>query len=327
GDVCDIDRLILPEDRGAVIDEVKTAAGEGRPFLVEYRIARKDGGIRYLQERGRPVRGADGKPFYIDGVILDITGRMKAQRDREEMLARLNDAQKMEAVGTLAGGIAHDFNNLLTVIRGDTELALEITGEQGEAYSCLRQVKKAADRAAELTRKLLLFSRNRHITPVDMDLNATVTEMVKMLNRLIGDNISVSVDLEPGPWTVHAEPSGMEQVIMNLVLNARDAMPDGGIISVSTRNVEITEGGETGDGGRLGQFVRLSVSDNGCGMDEDTMKHIFDPFFSRSQGKGTGLGLTVVYGVVKGLGGWVSVDSGPGNGARFDVYLERAETG
>jgi signal transduction histidine kinase len=119
----------------------------------------------------------------------------------------------------------------------------------------------------------------------------------------------------------------MEQVIMNLVLNARDAMPDGGIISVSTRNVEITEGGETGDGGRLGQFVRLSVSDNGCGMDEDTMKHIFDPFFSRSQGKGTGLGLTVVYGVVKGLGGWVSVDSGPGNGARFDVYLERAETG
>lgn len=328
GEICDIDRLMLSEDRDAVIAEVKAAVGEDRPFLVEYRITRKDGGTSYLQERGRPVRGADGKPLFIDGVILDITGRMKAQRDREEMLARLNDAQKMEAVGTLAGGIAHDFNNLLTVIRGDTELALEITGDQGEAYSCLRQVKKAADRAAELTRKLLLFSRNRHVTPVDMDLNATVTEMVKMLNRLIGENITVSVDLEPEPWTVHAEPSGMEQVIMNLVLNARDAMPDGGIISISTRNVVIGEGANSGAGaGRQGEFVRLSVADTGRGMDEETMKHIFDPFFSRSQGKGTGLGLTVVHGVVKGLGGWTSVDSSPGNGARFDVYLERAETG
>lgn len=326
GDVCSIDLLILPEDRDEVVREVRDSVKAKRPFIVEYRIRHKDGSERYFQERGRPVAGPDGAPVYIDGVIFDMTGLHRAQKEREAMLLRLNDAQKMEAVGALAGGIAHDFNNLLTVIRGDTELAMSYVETDGEAYASLGQVKKAAARAAELTRKLLLFSRNRHVMPEKINMNATVAEMVGMLGRLMGDGVNIEADLEPGLRAVMADASGMEQVIMNLVINARDSMQTGGTIKISTRNTELdAEGCKGRPGARAGRFVRLRVEDNGRGMDEDTIKHIFEPFFTAKEGvKGTGLGLSVVHGVVKGQGGWVEVESAPGKGSRFDVYLEEA---
>lgn len=292
----------------------------------ENEIQTRSGGRRMVAWNNTVLRDANGAIIGLASIGEDITGRIIAQKEREAMLVRLNDAQKMEAVGALAGGIAHDFNNLLTVIRGDTELAMSYVEAGGEAYASLGQVKKAAERAAELTRKLLLFSRNRHVMPVRLVLNTTVADMVGMLVRLMGDGVTIETELEPGLPAVMADVTGMEQVIMNLVINARDSMPGGGTIKISTKGIELdSEGCKGRPGARAGRFVRLRVEDNGHGMDEETVKHIFEPFFTAKVGvKGTGLGLSVVHGVVKGLGGWVEVESAIGEGSRFDVYLEEA---
>ena len=247
----------------------------------------------------------------------------KTQEDQKLLEQRLRQAHKMEAVGRLAGGVAHDFNNLLTIIRGHGDLLLDRGIENASQRNSVEQIKKAADRAVSMTRQLLAFSRLQVLQPRVIDLNAVVAEMGKMLPRLIGEHIEYLFIPDAHLARVKADPGQIEQVIMNLAVNARDAMPDGGKLLVQTRNVELNEAEARNRPPMLpGAYVLFSVSDTGHGMDEKTKAHIFEPFFTTKEvGKGTGLGLATVYGVVKQSGGFIWVESLPGQGATFEIYF------
>ncbi len=250
-------------------------------------------------------------------------GLRKAQQDHQQMEARLRQAHKMEAVGRLAGGVAHDFNNLLTIIRGHSDLILDRPDDGTFLKRSAEQIRKAADRAVALTRQLLAFSRMQVLQPRVLDLNSIISEIGRMLPRLIGEHIEYAFRPGPDLGRVKADPGQVEQVIMNLAVNSRDAMPDGGALIVSTRNVIVSEAeAATRPPMTAGRYVLLSVADTGHGMDDATKTHIFEPFFTTKEvGKGTGLGLATVYGVVKQSGGFVWVESSPGHGAAFDIYL------
>jgi two-component system cell cycle sensor histidine kinase/response regulator CckA len=229
----------------------------------------------------------------------------------------------MEAVGRLAGGVAHDFNNLLTIIRGNSDLLADREGGDNFQRRCVEQIQKASERAASMTRQLLAFSRMQILQPRVLDLNGIISEMGKMFPRLIGEHIEYRFDpgLQLAP--VLADAGQMEQVVLNLVVNSRDAMPEGGKLTVATRNVTMSAK-ETSVRAPMspGEYVLLSVADSGQGMDDETKAHIFEPFFTTKEaGKGTGLGLATVYGIIKQSGGFVWVESSPGNGTRFDIYL------
>jgi signal transduction histidine kinase/CheY-like chemotaxis protein len=245
------------------------------------------------------------------------------EQEKEKLQAQLLQAQKMEAVGTLAGGVAHDFNNLLTAIQGYTEIAL-LDVEKAEPLSNnLEQIHCAAERATSLTRQLLLFSRRQPMEFAAIKVNRTIEGLSKMLKRLIGEDIVIKTDMEPDLWTIQADAGNIEQVFMNLALNARDAMPEGGILSIKTQNVTIDqEYCKVIPEARPGKFVCLSVADTGIGMDSAVLQRIFEPFFTTKEfGKGTGLGLSVVYGIVKQHEGWINVYSEPRQGSVFKVYL------
>jgi signal transduction histidine kinase/CheY-like chemotaxis protein len=251
----------------------------------------------------------------------------KTQEEQEQLEVRLRQAHKMEAVGRLAGGVAHDFNNLLTVIRGNSDLLRERGNADTAQLRYLEQIQKAADRAVSMTRQLLAFSRMQVLQPQVLDLNTTISEMSKMIPRLIGENIEFSFLPEPNLARVLADPGQVEQVFLNLAVNARDAMPDGGKLLVQTRNMTI---GATEARQRPpmspGEYVLLSVADSGQGMSAETRAHIFEPFFTTKEvGKGTGLGLATVYGVVKQSGGFIWVKSAVGKGTTFEIYLPRTE--
>jgi signal transduction histidine kinase/ActR/RegA family two-component response regulator len=250
------------------------------------------------------------------------TSLQRAQKDQQEMEQRLRQAHKMEAVGRLAGGVAHDFNNLLTIIRGHSDLLAERIQDDSQAKN-VDQVRKAADRAVGMTRQLLAFSRMQVLQPRALDLNSVIQEMSKMLPRLIGENIEYCFLPATGLATVMADPGQIEQVLMNLAVNARDAMPDGGKLQVSTANVELSaEEAAKRPAMSPGRYVLVLVADTGHGMDEETKAHIFEPFFTTKEvGKGTGLGLATVYGIVKQSGGFIWVESFPGRGTEFEVYL------
>ena len=253
-------------------------------------------------------------------------GLRKAQSDQQQLEEGLRQAHKMEAVGRLAGGVAHDFNNLLTIIRGHSDLLLDRSDNDSRVKRSVEQIRKAADRAVALTRQLLAFSRMQVLQPRVLDLNAIVADIGKMLPRLIGEHIEYVFCPGASLARVKADPGQIEQVIMNLAVNARDAMPEGGSITVTTRNVAINAA-EVARRAPMapGKYVLLSVSDTGHGMDEATKAHIFEPFFTTKEvGKGTGLGLATVYGVVKQSGGFVWVESAPGKGAAFSIYLPPA---
>ena len=255
--------------------------------------------------------------------IEDITERKRAEEEKEELQGQLRQAQKMEAVGQLAGGVAHDFNNILTVIQGYTEIALRSIPEDDPLCRNLNEIRKATMRAANLTRQLLLFSSRHPVDFAPVDLNKVVNDLIKMLSRLIGEDISLTTDLERGLWTVKADVGTIEQVIMNLAVNARDAMPEGGEITIKTENVHVTKKYcQTHRYARPGRFVCLSVRDTGVGMEQEVLEHIFEPFFTTKRpGQGTGMGLSVVYGIVKQHEGWVNVESSLGNGTIFRIYL------
>lgn len=254
------------------------------------------------------------------------TSLQTTQREHKQLEERLRQAHKMEAVGRLAGGVAHDFNNLLTIIRGHSDLLLDRLGVDSSQRRSLEQIQKAGNRAISMTRQLLAFSRMQVLEPRVLDLNELVSELGKMLPRLIGEHIEYAFLPEQNLSPVKADPGQIEQVIMNLVVNARDAMPDGGKITVRTRNIVIDEDeAKKRSPMAPGSFVLLSIADGGHGMDMETKAHIFEPFFTTKEvGKGTGLGLATVYGVVKQSGGFIYVDSAPGKGATFEVYLPQA---
>jgi PAS domain S-box-containing protein len=284
-----------------------------------YRIVRPDGVVRWIRNRAFPLRNEAGEPYRLLGVASDIT----EQRQLEE---QLQQAQKMETVGRLAGGIAHDFNNLLTVINGMADLVITSLPDDDPARSDLAQIRLAGDRAAALTGRLLAVSRRQILKPEIVDLNAIIRSMGDMIPRLVGEDIEVVLSLATGLDRVKADPGQVEQVLLNLVVNARDAMPDGGVITIETRNVHL-DAGYAADhpGTRPGPHAMVAVSDDGVGMDDQTRKRIFEPFFTtKAQGKGTGLGLSMVYGIVKQSGGSIRVDSEVGHGSSFKVYLPHA---
>jgi PAS domain S-box-containing protein len=281
---------------------------------------RRDGSVITVRLNGRPVRAPDGTIECFEFIVDDVT----EQRALEE---RLRQTQKMEAVGRLAGGIAHDFNNLLTAILGSVDFLRQALGPEHPEHAETEEIQKAAVRAADLTRQLLAFSRQQVLAPKVLDVDALVTNLEKMLRRLIGEDVELRFVAKASRAAVLADPGQLEQVIVNLVVNARDAMPRGGKLTIETATVDL-DAGYAWEHGTVepGRYVMLAVTDTGVGIDRAAQARLFEPFFTTKEfGKGTGLGLATVYGIVKQSGGYIWVYSEPGQGATFKVYLPRVE--
>jgi len=297
--------------------------GETAP-LIEERIVRLDGRAVDVEALAAPFPYQGANAIHV--ILRDISGRKQAEAERERLAAQLLQAQKMESVGRLAGGVAHDFNNMLTVILGHTEILLD-DADPGEAlHADLTAIREAAETSARITRQLLAFARQQTIVPQVLDLNATVEGMLKMLRRLIGEDIDLAWHPAGHLWPVTMDPSQIDQILANLCVNARDAIEGVGRVTIETANVAIDKGyGEGEAAGTPGAYAMLAVSDSGCGMNRETLAKIFDPFFTTKEvGRGTGLGLATVYGIVKQNGGFINVYSEPGRGTTFRIYLPRA---
>jgi two-component system cell cycle sensor histidine kinase/response regulator CckA len=313
--------LIHPDDQAAVIEEVARYTAEGREsFIQEYRIRAANHAVMWIEDRTSVVRDANGRVVRYQGVLTDIT-------ERRHLQAQFVQAQKMETVGRLAGGVAHDFNNLLTVINGYAEFALAEVPPDDPLHEMLQEIHDAGTRATTLTRQLLAFSRPQPTQLTRLDCNRVAERMKTLLGRLIGEDVRLTFDLDPALWTVRADEGQIEQTIMNLAINARDAMPEGGSLVVTTRNVLLHEHEDAMTPEvPAGPYVMVAVADSGCGMDEATRAHIFEPFFTtKAVGHGTGLGLSMVHGYVTAAGGSVRVRSAVGHGSTFEIYLPRVE--
>jgi PAS domain S-box-containing protein len=299
--------------------EIEIAIREQRPRLVELLGYRKDGTSFWASLSLAPIRTAEGRLTHFVGVVTDVS-------EQKRLEAQLRQSQKMEAIGRLAGGVAHDFNNVLTVILGYSDMLLQKLTPGDASRAPIEEISKAGQRAASLTNQLLAFSRKQVLTPVALNLNTLVADMDKMLRRLIGEDIELTTSLDPALQPAKVDPGQVQQVLMNLVVNARDAMPNGGKLTIKTANVDFdasyaVERPEL----QPGSYVLVAVSDTGCGMDEATKARIFEPFFTtREPGMGTGLGLATVYGIIKQSGGYIYVNSQPGRGSTFRIYFPRA---
>jgi len=285
-------------------------AGDVEATTYEVDLLRKDGARVPVEISSRVVL-ADGRPVGIEGVARDVTERKRAEQARHELEEQLRHAQKIEALGRLAGGVAHDFNNLLTAIAGYSQLLLDRTVGEPKLRPYVEEIHRAAERGASLTRQLLAFGRRQVLQPRVLDLNEVVKGSGEMIRRLIGESVELELRLAPRLGRVFADRSQLEQVLLNLSVNARDAMPDGGTLTFATENAD-------------GHRVRLAVSDTGTGIDPEAREHLFEPFFTTKEpGKGTGLGLATVLGVVEQSGGTITLESEPGAGTTFSVYLPR----
>lgn len=321
-------QTVAPEDLPQAREMLaKKLAGE-QVTAYETEIIAKDG-RRIAIEANTKLVMHDGVPVGIQGIARDITERKRMERALRDSEEQLRQSQKMEAIGQLAGGVAHDFNNLLTAINGYSSLAMRRLGNDHPVKPHLEEIKKAGDRAANLTRQLLAFGRKQMLQPLDLSLNDVVTDMTKMLKRLIGEDIQLVTKLKPELYRIKADPGQIEQVLMNLIVNARDAMPTGGVLTIETANANLDDAYTSKHVDVTpGQFIMLAVSDTGTGMDPQTRVRIFEPFFTtKEKGKGTGLGLSTVYGIVKQSGGNVLVYSEEGKGTSFKVYLPQVEDG
>jgi PAS domain S-box-containing protein len=319
-----ISRFVLKEDQDVYYLHRKRLLETGEPQACELRMV-KGGETAFwvrLEATAEPVHRV---------VISDITRRKRDEEENARLETQLRQAQKMESVGRLAGGVAHDFNNMLGVIIGHTELAMMPEDQPPVLLAHLKEIRKAACRSADLTRQLLAFARKQAIAPRVLDLNRTVMGMVEMLRRLIGEDIHLSFQPQAELWPVKVDPSQIDQILANLCVNARSAIAGVGKIAVETGNIAFGEDFCSDHPGfQPGEYVSLAVSDDGCGMDKETLGHVFEPFFTtREIGKGTGMGLATVYGVVKQNDGFIDVHSVPGRGTTFTVYLPRCkgETG
>ncbi|MCG3211899.1 MAG: Sensor histidine kinase RcsC [Anaerolineae bacterium] len=295
----------------------------GKEWRGEFLNKKKNGELYWEAVSISPIKTTDGTITHFLAVKEDITDQKQAEETRARLEEQLRQAQKMESIGRLAGGVAHDFNNLLTVIQGYADLMETAIPAGDPQLKDLEQIRLASERAAALTRQLLAFSRQQVLAPTILDLNDLVANLHKMLGRLIGEDIALTTVLQPGLWLITADPGQIEQVIMNLVVNARDAMPTGGRLTIETGNIYLdADYIETDFEAPTGPCVILTVKDTGHGMDKSTLARIFEPFFTtKESGQGTGLGLATVYGIVKQSGGHITVQSKPGDGTTFNIFL------
>ena len=322
------DRYTDQENRKKLFQAFNRVYRTGEPVKgFAWEVIRKDGKKLYGEVSVSLIRSSTGEPVGFRGIARDITERKRAEKEMAALQEQLTQSQKMEAVGRLAGGIAHDFNNLLTVIKGYTQLSLLDLKENNPLWENIQEIQKATERATNLTRQLLAFSRRQILDPKVLDLNSLLRDTEKMLRRMIGEDIELVTRLSEGLGRVKIDPGQIEQVILNLAVNARDAMPSGGKLTIETANAQSDEGyALTHLGLTPGHYVRLSVSDTGVGMSREIQEKAFDPFFTtKEKGKGTGLGLSTVHGIVTQSGGKIWVYSDPGHGTTFKIYFPTIE--
>jgi PAS domain S-box-containing protein len=317
---------IHPDDCVRTMRTFREAIARGVDHELEYRALAANGREVWLRDIVHVVPSADGRAVQLRGLTVDVTERKRSEEALRQTEDQLRQAQKMDAVGKLAGGIAHDFNNLLMVIRGDADLILRRLGQNDPLRQNAEGIREAADQAATLTRQLLAFSRKQVLAPAVLDLNAVVAGIQQMLERLIGETINLATVVAPDLGRVRADPGQLEQMIVNLAVNARDAMPDGGRLTIRTDNTDVDATTAGVRGVKPGGYVMLEVSDTGIGMDAETQAHLFEPFFTtKDQGKGTGLGLSTVYGIVNQSAGHIWVESKPAQGTTIRIYLPRVD--
>ena len=322
------DLLTLPEEISELQALFHRCVEKKHGFQnVEHRSQTKDARPIHIESSGIPVMDGNGDIMGFRGIDRDITKRKVIEKERRELEAQYRQSQKLEALGTLAGGIAHDLNNVLTPIMGGAQLSLLELDSDNPIYNNLRSIEEGVQRAAELIHQILAFSRKQVISTKPLDLTLLIKSYAGMLRRLIREDIQLTFDLEEDLWTIEADKNQMEQILINLVVNARDAVTEGGELIIQTANRVVPVPDSLKSEHRLvpGSYVVMSVSDNGQGMDPDTKGRIFDPFFTTKEaGKGTGLGLSTVYGIVKQHGGEIRVDTAPEKGTRFDIFLKKS---
>ncbi|MFO8088370.1 MAG: PAS domain S-box protein [Desulfatiglandaceae bacterium] len=316
--------FIHPQDREMVFNQyLKRIKGKIPSHPYSFRVIHRDGSVKW-GELNAVLINWDGKPATLN-FMNDITERKQSEKEREKLQAQLAQAQKMESVGRLAGGVAHDFNNMLGVILGHTDMAMEYLDPVQPVYSDLEEIRKAAQRSADLVKQLLAFARKQTISPKVLNLNDTVEGMLKMIRRLIGENIQLVWHPGADLWPVNMDPTQIDQILANLCVNARDAISGVGKVAIETNNVSLDEYYCSEHAGSIpGDYVLLAVSDNGCGMDGEILDKLFEPFFTTKEvGKGTGLGLPTVYGIVKQNEGYIYAYSEPGQGTTFKIYIPK----
>lgn len=314
---------IHPDERPSVVACCGRATSEGRNHALEYRFRAADGRFVWLHDVVTIVRNERNQVVTLRGVMFDVTQARAAAEAAHRAQEQLRHAQKMEAIGRLAGGVAHDFNNLLTIIIGGVDAAARRLGPDSDAQPLLDQVRQAGERAATLTRQLLTLGRRQPCAPVLLDLNVVVREMEGMLARVLGETVALRTSLSLAPCRVTMDRGHVEQILLNLAVNGRDAMPGGGTLVVETELIDLDEDNcRSHSGVDAGSYVRLAVSDTGIGMTDEVRSRIFEPFFTtKAEGRGTGLGLAIVFGIVEQANGHIWVYSEPGKGTTFKVLL------
>ena len=316
-------RILLPEDMQRLRKAVEACGTDKIPYEIELRAIRTNGEIRYCLASGRAETGPDGQVCRLVGFLQDITDRKQAEEEREQLQSQLKQAQRMESVGRLAGGVAHDFNNMLSVILGYTEMAKEEVSPDQPLYANLEEIMTAANRSRDITRQLLAFARKQTISPVVLDIDKIISGMINFLDRLIGEDIEIDWQPGDGLWPIMMDPSQIDQIMINLCVNARDAIGGDGKIIIKAGNATLDKTYTASHPDFIpGEFVLLAVSDDGCGMDKEILDKIFEPFYTtKDMAVSTGLGLATVYGIVKQNKGNIKVNSEAGKGTTVKIYL------